>query len=119
MASYITGAVKPQQHSQLYWIFSDSLIFIQRSLKHIVKNSDQLLGLLVQPIMFMLLFRYVFGGAINTGSTSYVNFLVAGILVQMAAFGSLTTSLSVANDMQKGIIDRLKSLPIASWTVLV
>lgn len=94
-------------------------MLILRSLKHIFKNPDQLLGLTIQPIMFMLLFRYVFGGAINTGSTSYVNFLVPGILVQSVAFGSLTTSLSVAIDLQKGLIDRLKSLPIASWTVMM
>lgn len=73
----------------------------------------------MQPIMFMLLFRYVFGGAIDTGGVSYVNFLVAGILIQTAAFGASTTSFSVATDLQRGIIDRLKSLPIASSGVLV
>jgi len=114
----MVGLYQPQQHSKLYWIFSDSLTFIKRSLKLIFRNPDQLIGLIVQPIMFMLLFRYVFGGAIDTGGPSYVNFLVAGILVQMAAFGALTTSYSVTYDMQKGIIDRLKSFPIASWTVL-
>lgn len=119
MTTYTTGSVKPQEHSAFYWVFHDSWIFIHRSLTHIFKNTDQLLGLLVQPIMFMLLFRYVFGGAINIDNSTYVNFLVAGILVQMAAFGALTTSLSVANDMQKGIMDRLKSLPISSWTVLM
>jgi ABC-2 type transport system permease protein len=108
-----------QKHSKLYWLFSDSGVLIGRSLKHIFKNPDQLLGLTIQPIMFMLLFRYVFGGAIDTGSVSYVNFLMAGILVQMLAFGSLTTSLSVATDLQRGIIDRLKSLPIASWAVMM
>ncbi len=95
--------IHPQQHSWLYWVFSDSAVFIKRSLKHIFKNPDQLLGLVIQPIMFMLLFRYVFGGAINTGGTSYVNFLVAGILVQMAAFGALTTSLSVATTCNGGL----------------
>lgn len=107
------------KHSYIYWVFSDSSVFIKRSLKHIFKNPDQLLGLLIQPIMFMLLFRYVFGGAIQTNASSYVNFLVAGILVQMAAFGALTTSLSVSTDVHRGIIDRLKSFPIASWTVLM
>lgn len=77
-----------------------------------------MLGLFLQPIMFMLLFRYVFGGAINTGGTTYVNFLVAGILIQTAAFGATTTSLSVATDMTRGIIDRLKSLPIVSSAVM-
>jgi ABC-2 type transport system permease protein len=115
----IPSAVQVQKHSRLYWIFSDSGVFIKRSLTHIFKNPDQLLGLIIQPIMFMLLFRYVFGGAIQTNSGSYVNFLMAGILVQMSAFGALTTSLSVATDVQRGIIDRLKSFPIASWTVLM
>ncbi|QQS22975.1 ABC transporter permease [bacterium] len=113
------GTIKPQKHSAVGGVLNDAWVFILRSLKLIFKSPDQLIGLIVQPIMFMLLFRYVFGGAINTGSTSYVNFLVAGILVQMAAFGALTTSFSVAIDMQKGVIDRLKSFPIASWAVLV
>jgi ABC-2 type transport system permease protein len=73
----------------------------------------------MQPIMFMLLFRYVFGGAINTGGVSYINFLVAGILVQTASFGATTTAFSVTSDLQKGIVDRLKSLPIASSGLLV
>lgn len=110
--------IRPEQRSKIYWVLNDTFVLIGRSLKHILKNRDQLLGLTIQPIMFMLLFRYVFGGAINTGGTSYVNFLVAGILVQSAAFGSLTTSLSIATDLQRGIIDRLKSLPIASYGVL-
>src|SRR3989344_626327 len=116
---YIVRKVAPENRTRLYWIFSDSIVLITRSLKHIFKNPDQLMGLTIQPIMFMLLFRYVFGGAINTGSVSYVNFLIAGILVQSVAFGSLTTSLSVAIDLQRGIIDRLKSLPIASWAVML
>lgn len=107
-----------QKHSAMYWTIRDTSVLIVRSLKHIFKNLDQLLSLAVQPIMFMLLFRYVFGGAINTGETTYVNYLVAGILVQMASFGALTTSVNVAMDLQRGIIDRLKSLPITSSAVL-
>jgi ABC-2 type transport system permease protein len=105
-------------HSRLYWVFSDTWVLIGRSLKHIFKNMDQLLSLAIQPIMFMLLFRYVFGGAIDTGGIPYVDFLVAGILIQMAAFGAMTTSLSVATDLQRGIIDRFKSLPMISSAVL-
>ncbi len=105
-------------HSRLYWAVSDTSVLIKRSLKHIVKNPDQLLGATIQPIMFMLLFRYVFGGAIDTGGVSYVNFLVAGILVQTAAFGAMTTSLSVATDLKRGIIDRFKSLPMISSAVM-
>ncbi len=119
LPTYKTYQVRAQNHSKLYWVFSDLSVFIGRSLKHIFKNPDQLLGLTIQPVMFMLLFRYVFGGAINTGPVSYVNFLVAGILVQSVAFGSLTTSLSVATDLQRGIIERFKSLPTVSWGVLM
>jgi len=110
---------QPLKRSKLYWILHDSLVLIRRSFRHIFKHPDQLLGLAIQPIMFMLLFRYVFGGAINTGGTTYVNFLVAGILVQSVAFGSLTTSLSVATDLTRGIIDRFKSLPMFAGAVLV
>lgn len=112
--------MEPQtkNHSSLYWILSDTEVLVTRSLKHIFKNMDQLLGLTIQPIMFMLLFGYVFGGAINTGGVSYINFLVAGILVQVAAFGATTTALSVATDLKRGIIDRFKSLPMNSSAVM-
>lgn len=106
------------KHTGFFWALNDSFVLIKRSLRHIFRNMDQLLSLAIQPIMFMLLFRYVFGGAINTGGTSYVNFLVAGILIQTAAFGATTTALSVATDLTRGIVDRLKSLPIVSSAVL-
>lgn len=105
--------------SSFYWLMSDFRVLILRSLKHIFKNLDQLMSLALQPIMFLLLFRYVFGGAIDTGGTTYVNYLVAGILIQMAAFGATTTSINVAADLKRGIIDRFKSLPMNSSTVLV
>lgn len=114
-----TKALQPEQRSKLYWAISDSLVMIKRSMLHIIKNIDQLLSVAFMPIMFLLLFRYVFGGAINTGGTSYVNFLIAGILVQTAAFGSTTTALEVATDLQRGIIDRFRSLPMLSSVVLV
>lgn len=114
-----TTAIKPESHSSLYWAFADSLTLIRRNLTHIKNNPDQLLSMVLQPVMFMLLFRYVFGGAINTGGTSYVNFLTAGILVQGAAFGATTTALGVATDLQRGIIDRFRSLPMFSSAVLI
>ncbi len=80
---------------------------------------DQALSTVVEPIMFLLLFRYVFGGAIEVPGVSYVNFLFAGILVQTVAFGSTYTALGVTTDIRRGIIDRFKSLPIASSSVLV
>jgi len=102
------------------WVFAlqDSLQMIARSSRHIIRNRDQLLGAFFQPIMFLVLFVYVFGGAIKTGHESYINFLLAGIIVQTAAFGSTTTSLSVANDLQKGIMDRFRSLPMFNLAVI-
>jgi len=97
---------------------TDSLLMIGRSSRHIIRNRDQLLGAFFQPIMFLVLFVYVFGAAIKTGHGSYINFLIAGIIVQTAAFGSTTTSLAVANDLQKGIIDRFRSLPMFNLAVL-
>ena len=86
---------------------------------HIFKNMDQLLGILIMPTMFLLLFRYVFGGAIDTDGTTYVNFLFAGILVQTLAFGASNTTFNLVLDLQKGVVDRLRSLPIWSPALLV
>lgn len=116
--SFITGDVQPEKHSKLYWSLSDSWVLARRSIKHITRNLDQLLSVALFPIMFFLLFRFVFGGAIDTGDISYVNFLVAGILVQMLAFGSNYTTLNLAIDLQRGVVDRFRSLPMASSALL-
>lgn len=96
---------------------NDSLVMIKRSSTHIIRNTDQLLGTFFQPIMFLVLFTSVFGGAIATG-TSYINFIMAGIIVQTLAFGSTTTAIAVTNDLQKGIVDRFRSLPMSNIAVL-
>lgn len=101
--------------------FSDSLIMIKRSSTHIIRNMDQLLGTFFQPIMFLVLFATVFGGAISAAlppDVSYLNFLMAGIIVQTVAFGSTTTAVAVCNDLQKGIVDRFRSLPMSNLAVL-
>jgi ABC-2 type transport system permease protein len=98
---------------------TDSWLMIKRSSTHILRNTDQLLGTFFQPIMFLVLFTAVYSGAIQTGDgTSYTNFLMAGLIVQTLAFGSTTTALAVANDLQKGIIDRFRSLPMSNVAVL-
>lgn len=116
--AFEASSVTQAKHSKMYWAFSDSFVLIKRSIFHITRSMDQLLSVAFQPIMFMLLFRYVFGGAIDTGGPSYVNYLVAGILVQSAAFGSTTTAIGICNDLQRGIVDRFKSLPMLSSSVL-
>lgn len=100
---------------------SDSLLMIRRSSTHILRNTDQLLGTFFQPIMFLVLFSAVFGGAIAKAlpeGISYLNFLMAGIIVQTVAFGSTTTAIAVCNDLQKGIVDRFRSLPMSNLAVL-
>lgn len=98
--------------------FTDIGIMIKRSSTHIIRNTDQLLGTFFQPIMFLVLFTAVFGGAIATGGGSYTNYLMAGIIVQTIAFGSTTTAIAVTNDLQKGIVDRFRSLPMSNMAVL-
>ena len=108
----------PEKHSWVYWLVSDALVMIRRSVGHVLKNRGVLIGGLLQSMVFMIIFRYVFGGAIETGGPTYINFLVAGILVQTAAFGAFTTASGVAVDMQRGIMNRLKSLPMNSSAML-
>lgn len=97
----------------------DSGIMIKRSSTHILRNRDQLLGTFFQPIMFLVLFSAVFGGSISkTLDVPYLNFLLAGIIVQTVAFGSTTTATAICNDLQKGIIDRFRSLPMSNLAVL-
>jgi ABC-2 type transport system permease protein len=115
----LTTQVEPERRSSLYWLFSDSWIMTKRSITHIIRSLDQVMSLIMFPIMFMLLNRYVFGGAIDTGDISYANFLFAGIFVQTLAFGANYTTINLAVDMKEGIVDRFKSLPMASSALLV
>lgn len=112
------STLQPSNHSRLFWFFHDTGVIIKRNLLHVKADPEQLLGLTIQPIMFVVLFRYVFGGAINTGGESYVNFLMAGIFVQSVAFGASVTGLTVATDMERGIMDRFRSLPMIKASIL-
>ena len=96
---------------------SDSVTMIRRSLRHTVRNPDALLMAVVLPVLLMLLFVHVFGGAIETG-TDYVNYVVPGIILLCTGYGAAATAVDVASDMTEGIIDRFRSLPILSSAVL-
>ena len=100
------------------WWLADSIEMVKRNLRHIRRTPELLLDVTVQPIMFVVLFRFVFGGAINTGGTSYVNFLMAGIFVQTIAFASIGSGYLLANDLQKGMIERFRSLPMSQSAVV-
>ncbi|HET6403196.1 MAG TPA: ABC transporter permease [Candidatus Thermoplasmatota archaeon] len=99
------------------YALSDTLLMTKRNLMHYVRVPQLIAFAVIQPIMFTVLFVYVFGGAIQTG-VSYVDFLIPGIIIQTVIFGSMQTGINIAEDMQKGVMDRFRSLPIARGTVL-
>jgi ABC-2 type transport system permease protein/oleandomycin transport system permease protein len=99
-------------------LLSDTLVIAERNLVRLPRAPDLLLAFTVQPVMFVLLFRYVFGGAIRTPGYSYVDFLIPGIIVQNIAFGGFVTALGLNEDVHKGLIDRFRSLPMARAAVL-
>lgn len=115
----VATPVRPEHRSYFYWIANDSWIMTKRSVMHIIRSFDQVMSLILFPVMFMLLNRYVLGGAIDTGSVTYANFLFAGILVQTLAFGANYTTINLAVDLKEGIVDRFKSLPMASSALLI
>ncbi|QIN77630.1 ABC transporter permease [Rubrobacter marinus] len=113
------GSGAPRRHGRLYWALADGLVLAKRNLVQIPRIPELLVFATIQPVMFVLLFRYVFGGAIDVGGgTSYVNFLMAGIFVQTVAFGSVSTGIGLAEDLQRGLVDRFRSLPMAPSAVL-
>jgi ABC-2 type transport system permease protein len=91
----------------------DMGIMLERSMRHIFRSLDTIITVTIMPIMFMLLFVYVFGGAIQTGTDNYVNYLLPGILLMAISSGIAYTSYRLFMDMQRGIFERFHSMPIA------
>ena len=101
------------------YAISDTLILALRALRRIPRNPELLTSYTVQPIMFTLLFVYVFGGAIQTpGYDNYADFLIPGIIVQQMSFGGFATALGLVDDLKKGLVDRFRSLPMSRMAVL-
>jgi ABC-2 type transport system permease protein len=98
--------------------FGDTAILTGRSLRHIARSLDTIITTAIMPIAFMLLFVYVFGGAIRFGSDNYVNYLLPGILIITIASGISYTAYRLFLDMQSGIFERFQSMPIARSSVL-
>ena len=98
--------------------FGDTAVLLGRSLRHITRSLDTIITTTIMPIGFMLLFVYVFGGAIKSGSHSYVNYLLPGILIITIASGISYTAFRLFLDMKSGIFERFQSLPIARSSVL-
>jgi ABC-2 type transport system permease protein len=99
-------------------IFADALVIARRNLTRIARTPQLLVFATIQPVMFVLLFRYVFGGAIHVPGISYVDYLIPGIIVQTVVFGATSTAVGLSEDMSKGIIDRFQSLPMSRSAVL-
>jgi len=108
----------PSLVTQARWAVSDSLLMAKRNLLVWMRVPAYLVFTVIQPVMFVLLFRYVFGGAIQVPGGRYVDFLMPGIIGQTAAFASFATAIALAQELKKGVIDRLRSMPMARSAVL-
>jgi ABC-2 type transport system permease protein/oleandomycin transport system permease protein len=110
---------EPSLSTRARWAVSDSFMIAKRNLLVWIRVPAYLVFTVIQPVMFVLLFRYVFGGAIPVRVPGgYVNFLMPGIIGQTAAFASFATAIALAQELKKGVIDRLRSMPMARSAVL-
>jgi ABC transporter DrrB family efflux protein len=121
-ATAITTTALPDDPSALVrgrWAVSDTLTITRRNLLVWMRVPAYIVFTVIQPVIFVLMFRYVFGGAIHVPvKGGYVNFLMPGIIAQTAAFATFGTAISLAQELKKGVIDRLKSMPMARSAVL-
>src|ERR1700722_13138706 len=118
-ATYHAPAYRPA------YTLSDTGVMIARSLRRSVRDPEAFITALALPVILMLLFVYVFGGAFDSGvhaagavAGGYANYVVPGLIVLCASYGAGTTAVAVATDMSNGIVDRFRSMPVAAWTVL-
>ena len=100
------------------YFFGDTTVLLGRSLRHITRSPDTIITTVITPVAMMLMFVYVFGGAINTGSDTYVNYMLPGILLITIASGIAYTALRLFSDMKSGMFERFQSMPIARSSVL-
>src|SRR6476661_7069660 len=109
--TFVGEHASPERRGRLATFWSDTLVFAGRNIAHIRQIPEKLLDVTLQPLMFVLLFAYVFGGAINVGGGSYREYIIAGILMQSLAFGLTGPATAIATDLTEGVIDRFRSLP--------
>jgi ABC transporter DrrB family efflux protein len=105
--------------TRLRWQLADSLLFAKRNLAHIRQVPEKLIDVTLQPLMFVLLFGFVFGGVIAVPSGEYREYLIGGILVQTIAFGIMGPATALATDLTEGIVDRFRTLPISRFSFLL
>ena len=114
----MTAVVSETAGNRLSWAVADTLTIAGRNVRTIIRLPQLLVFSTIQPVIFVLLFRYAFGGAISTPGVRYVDYLMPGIFAQTVTFGSLSTGIGLAADLQTGIIERFRSLPMARSAVL-
>ncbi len=118
MTNNLTASKEHIAKQGVFWILSDIMAMTKRNLVRYIRLPQLLIFSTIQPVMFLLLFAYVFGGAIKTPGNSYINYLIPGIIVQTVIFGAMQTGVGLADDLSKGLIDRFRSLPMARSAVL-
>jgi ABC-2 type transport system permease protein len=109
---------QPSQGNRLTWVVADIATMTKRNLLALVRTPEQLFFTTLQPIMFTLLFTYVFGGAIHVPGGHYVQFLMPGIFVQTVIFGAMSAASGLSEDLHKGLIERFRALPMSRSAVL-
>jgi ABC-2 type transport system permease protein len=120
MTTTVDGATLAREaHLSPRQVVSDAKAMTWRNLVHLRRNPELLVFATIQPIIFVLMFVYVFGGAIKVPGVDYVDFLMAGVWIQSVTFGALNTGVGLAEDLQAGLIERFRSLPMARSAVLV
>ena len=119
MTTPASASARPSMAVRLRWQLSDSLVLARRNLAHVRQIPEKLLDVTVQPLMFVLLFAYVFSGAIHVPGGGYRQYLLGGILVQTLTFGIVGPATSIATDLTEGIVDRFRSLPMSRSAFLL
>jgi ABC-2 type transport system permease protein/oleandomycin transport system permease protein len=120
MAAITAPAMTPtvEKRSPLAWAVADAITIAWRNLKAMSRTPEVIMFSTIQPIIFVLTSRYVFGGSINVPGIPYVDFLMPGVFVQTVAFGAMNTGIGLSEDLHKGLIERFRSLPMARSAVL-
>lgn len=118
MATAATASSDATRHGRGVWVLRDALAVAQRNLIVYLRIPQLLVFSTIQPVIFVVMFRYVFGGAISVPNGSYVDYLMPGIFVQTVVFGSMTAAVGLATDLKSGLLERFHSLPMARSAVL-
>ncbi len=119
IAQAVDSRARPSAAQNARWAISDALVITRRNLLVWMRVPAYLVFTVVQPVIFVLLFRYVFGGAIHApGAGGYVSYLMPGIIGQTAAFATFATAIALAQEAKKGVIDRFRAMPMARSAVL-